>query len=44
MQNLLARVDELFVLIVEALEPVAADAAVLAVELLAFVQQRRRAR
>ena len=34
----LARVDELFVLIVEALEAVAADAALLAVELLAFVQ------
>ena len=38
LQDGLARVDELFVLIIEAMEAVAADAALLAVELLAFVQ------
>ena len=37
-EDLLARVDELFVLIIEALEAVAADAAFLTIELLAFVE------
>ena len=40
-ENLLARVDELLVLIVEALEAVAADAALLTIKLLAFVEDRR---
>ena len=39
LQNLLACADEQFVLIVEALEAVAADAALLAIELFAFVQR-----
>ena len=38
---MLARVDELLVLIVEALEAVAADAAFLTIELLAFVEDGR---
>src|SRR5271154_6273671 len=40
-EDLLARIDELLVLIVETLEAVAADAAFLAIELLAFVEDGR---
>ena len=38
---MLARVDELFVLIIETLEAMAADAALLTIELLAFVEDGR---
>ena len=40
-EDLLPRVDELLVLIIEALEAVAADAALLTIELLAFVENGR---
>src|SRR5580692_7725177 len=40
-EDLLARVDQLFILIIEALEAVAADAALLTVKLLAFVEDGR---
>src|SRR5580704_4088341 len=41
LQNLLARIDELFVLIIETLEPVASDAAALAIKLFPLVEHSR---